>query len=201
MIIGKIQITERWGAFMLPVFLAMMETPQEESLFESIYFGYRKQMYCVAKKVLNNDDLVEDALQNAFLGIAQQITRFQGFTPDEIRAYVLTVAKNAAIQLYSKNRKERNQFISIEEIIQQPSTKDTAREIIVKDKVRGVLAVINTLPSTYRDILLLRYTYNMNSEEIAIVLGKSRGAVRQHMTRARKALRDACKKEGIILED
>lgn len=186
---------------MLSVFLTMMETPQDELLFESIYFGYRKQMYCVAMKVLNDDDLVEDALQNAFLGIAQQITRFRSFAPDEVRAYVLTVAKNAAIQLYSKSRKERNQFISIEELIQQPSTKDTVRDIIAKDSIHRVLVLINKLPCTYRDILLLRYFYNMNNEEIAIAFRKSRGAVRQHMTRARTALKAACKKEGIILED
>lgn len=186
---------------MLSVYLAMMETSQEESMFESIYFGYRKQMYYVAKNILHDDDMVEDALQNAFLGIAQQIMRFQDFTPDEIRAYVLTVAKNAAIQLYTKSQKERNQFISIEEIIEQPSANDTARELIVKDSILGILAVINTLPSTYRDILLFRYTYDMNNEEIAIALRKSRGAVRQHMTRARAALRAACKKEGITLED
>lgn len=186
---------------MIGICLAIMDTAEEESMFESIYYGYRKQMYVVAKNILQDDTLVEDALQNAFLGIAKQITHFQEFTPDQTRAYVLTVAKNAACQLYNRTRKENDWVISFEEIRPQSDKKDIAREIIARDNVRRMLAVILTLPPTYRDILTLRYAFDMKNDEIAVALGKSRGAVRQHMTRARQALKIACQKEGIIFED
>jgi RNA polymerase sigma factor (sigma-70 family) len=158
-------------------------------------------MYAVAKKILQDDIWVEDALQNAFMGIAKQIKRIQEFTPDETRAYVLTVAKNAACKLYNERCKDTEWLISIEEIPAQSDPKDPVKEVITRDHASAVLGVVQTLPPIYRDILTFRYVYNMQVNEIADALGKNKGAVRQYMTRASQSLKAACKKEGIILED
>ena len=158
-------------------------------------------MHRVACAILKDDLLAEDAVQNAFLGIATQISRFHEFTENEIKAYVLTVAKNAALRLYNIEHKLRANEISFEEIAPQPSQADTAREVIANDNTRAIVGAIEVLPSTYKEILLFRYDFNMNNEDIAIVLGKSRENVRQLMRRARVALKAVCKKEGIILED
>ena len=80
---------------MLVMYLLIVETPEERSLFEQIYYTYRKQMFYVANQVLDDEHLAEDALQEAFLGVAKQITLFQNMPHIKIRAYVLTAAKNA----------------------------------------------------------------------------------------------------------
>lgn len=185
---------------MLSICLAIIETDEERSLFESIYHDYGRQMHRVACAILKDDILAEDAVQSAFLGIATQISQFHKFSENEMKAYVLTAAKHAALRLYNIEKKIRTNEISLYQIAPQPDKADTARDVIASDNASAILGAIGALPSTYREILLFRYNFNMNNEDIAIVLGKSRGAVRQLMRRARAALKAQCRKEGIILE-
>ena len=79
----------------LTVYLSMMEIPEEQSLFEQLYYTYRKQMFFVANGILHDEILAEDALQEAFMGIAKQITLFRDIPDSKTKAYVLTAAKNA----------------------------------------------------------------------------------------------------------
>ena len=51
---------------MLMMYLSIVETPEERSLFEQIYYTCRKQMFFVANGILNDEILAEDALQEAF---------------------------------------------------------------------------------------------------------------------------------------
>ena len=90
------------------MYLSIVETAEEQSLFERIYYAYRKQMFFVAKGILNDENLAEDALQEAFLGIAKQINLFRDMPENKIKAYVLTAAKNAAINLCKQEEKIRH---------------------------------------------------------------------------------------------
>ena len=94
---------------MLMMYLSMVETPEERSLFEQIYYTYRKQMFFVANGILDNEILAEDAVQEAFLGIAKQITLFRDMPEQNRKAYVLTAAKNAAINI-GKQEQRINQY-------------------------------------------------------------------------------------------
>jgi RNA polymerase sigma-70 factor (ECF subfamily) len=44
------------------LYLQMLETPEEKSLFEQIYLEYRGLMYHVAYEILHNDQDAEDAV-------------------------------------------------------------------------------------------------------------------------------------------
>ncbi len=78
---------------MLFMYAAMIDDEVDQLRFADIYHGYRKQMLLVAKRVLNNDEDAEDAVQIAFLGIAQRIKSVPSDDPKKLRAYVLTAAK------------------------------------------------------------------------------------------------------------
>ena len=47
------------------LYLQMLETPEEKSLFEQIYLEYRGLMYHVAYEILHNDQDAEDAVHQA----------------------------------------------------------------------------------------------------------------------------------------
>lgn len=49
------------------LYLQMLETPEEKSLFEQIYLEYRGLMYHVAYEILHNDQDAEDAVHQAFV--------------------------------------------------------------------------------------------------------------------------------------
>ena len=57
------------------IYLQMLETPEEKSLFEQIYLEYRGLMYHVAYEILHNEQDAEDAVHQAFVKIAENIKK------------------------------------------------------------------------------------------------------------------------------
>lgn len=186
---------------MLMMCLSIVETSEERSLFEQIYYTYRKQMFFVANGILNDEILAEDALQEAFLGIAKQITLFRGMPENKVKAYVLTAAKNAAINIGKQEQRIRQHHTGFDEAAIVSHQDQVLDEQIFRETYQVLFLVISRLSAFQRDILMLRYSNNMNCAQIAIALGKKPSTVRKELSRARKALRNGCGKEGLDIED
>ena len=157
-------------------------------------------MFYVAKGILDDENLAEDALQEAFLGLAKQITLFQNMADIKVRAYVLTAAKNAAINICKQEEKIRQYHIALDEQI-AVSDEDLLEAQINKEAYQILISEIYKLSAFQRDILLLRYSNHMTCAQIAIALGKKASTVRKELSRARQVLRNRCKKEGLEIED
>ena len=63
------------------LYLQMLETPEEKSLFEQIYLEYRGLMYHVAYEILHNDQDAEDAVHQAFVKTVENIKKIVGVKP------------------------------------------------------------------------------------------------------------------------
>lgn len=189
------------GAYMLLMYLSLVETPEEQSLFEYLYYTYHKQMFFVAKGILNDEILAEDALQEAFMGIAKQITLFRDMPSSKAKAYVLTAAKNAAINVSKQEERFQKNHTVFDDATFASRQDQVLNEQIYRETCQTLRSAISTLPTFQRDILMLRYTNGMNCSQIAIALGKKPSTIRKELSRARKALRNNCKKEGLDIED
>ena len=186
---------------MLMMYLSMVETKEDQSLFETIYYAYRKQMFYVAKRILQDDHLAEDALQEAFLGIAKQITLFRTLPENKTKAYVLTAAKNAAINLGKREQKITQLQVSFEDAVSVSNGDQVLEEQLYQETYGILIAEISKLSSVQQDILLMKYANDLNCAQIAIVLGKKASTVRKELSRARQALKEGCRKEGLEIED
>ena len=186
---------------MLMMYLSIVETPEERSLFEQIYYTYRKQMFFVANGILNDEIWAEDALQEAFLGIAKQITLFRDMPENNMKAYVLTVAKNAAINIGKQEQRFKQHHTIFDEALIASYPDQVLDAQMYRETYQTLFSVISRLSPFQQDILMLRYSNNMNCTQIAIALGKKPSTVRKELSRARKALRNSCKTEGLDIED
>ena len=171
---------------MLLFCLALIETEEEQLTFQYIYENYGKQMKRVAKGILNKPEAVEDALQNAFLGIATSIHRVPTTSESAIRSYVLSAARNAALAVLKEERKW-DACLDITEL-ELPSKSDTFREVLESQNYEKLLALVNRLPLQYREVLLLRYVMALMPREIGAVLHRKTTTVQQQLTRGKQAL-------------
>ncbi len=87
------------------MYLMMIDDPNDRSKFEQIYTQYRKLMYYVAFKILNQEQDAEDAVHTAFLKIAEKIETIEEAVSPRTQSYVCTIAENKAIDLYRLNKK------------------------------------------------------------------------------------------------
>lgn len=177
---------------MLQIYLTLIDTDEEKQKFIVFYEQYRKLMFYIAKEILKEDQLSEDAVQEAFLRIAKNFHKIGAVTSHETKAFAVIVTRNVAIDVYNKEKKtiEINQYLS--ENIETES--DDFTETISYEKLLGCIL---QLPEIYRDILYLNLVYDYQFNEIANLLGISTENVRKRAQRGKKILQEKINEELI----
>ena len=184
---------------MLMMYAAVIDDAEDMLRFERIYYGYRKQMLFVADKVLHNTHEAEDAVQNALLGIARSMKSLPDGDERLVRAYVLTAAKNAALNLRPKNQR-RDLELDIDEL-EFADGDDVFYKVAMSDDRERLMKAIDKLPNMYRDVLLLHCVYGLKASQTAQLLSRKTSTVNQQVTRGRKLLAGLCVQEGMVFDD
>ena len=169
----------------------------EDVAFEETVRTYSGRLLAVTRRILNNDEEARDALQDTFLSAFRAIQHFDGNS--RLSTWLHRIAVNAALmKVRSRKRKAER---SIEELL--PSFRedghhaegfvsweppvDVAMEIAhTRQLVRECIA---ELPEQYRMVLMMRDIEDIDTADIAAMLGVTPNAVKIRLHRARQALR------------
>lgn len=135
--------------------------------------------YCYYK--VKNRDNAEDLTQETFLSFFSQS---DVISHGQQLAYLYTIAKNKCIDFYRHKTSE-----SLDDNVESDDEFDN---VITNIAVRQA---IDTLDSDLAEILLLRFSSELQIGEIAIVLGISRFAVHRKINSALKQLNQILRKE------
>ena len=122
------------------------------------------------------DDIVQEALLRAFIGLSQ-LRDAERFT-----SWLCGIAINLA-KMRLRRRALESQFVVSGGTI-DAATVDSDRELL-----RVVQDAVELLPRGQRDVVLMHYVDDLSCEEIARLLGSTPGAVRARLHRARAQLR------------
>lgn len=171
---------------MLSLYLSMVETEEQRSLVENLYFEYEQLMYRTAFNILHNAQDAEDTVHDAFVRIITNLEKVNGIDPAKRGSYVVIVTRNIAIDLYRRNKKK----IDVDELSEvTPDTEhDVEREVFGKYGCEELNEALSRLPDAQREVLIMRYFHNDSIENISDTLGISSEAVRVRLHRARNAL-------------
>lgn len=166
-----------------------MKSGDEKSLSE-IFTLYYIDLYKYGIKIFDLPDLVKDSIQDVFMRIWEKretigdvqnpkaylisSVRRKLFANKEIRADEISdeLLKNEGKQNFSFST---NEFIEIEEISQQIRN--------------SLVAAINNLPERQRELVFLRFYYNLKYLEIAKIMEVNEQTVRNLMQRTLSNLR------------
>lgn len=108
---------------MLMLYAAVIDDAEDIKKFEKIYYEYREQMFFVANKILRDSYEAEDAVQNALLGIARSIRTLPDDDACLVRAYTLTAAKNAALNMLPEKQR-RDKMLHIDTVDEHNASYD-----------------------------------------------------------------------------
>ena len=178
---------------MLLFFLNTISDDDSKRTFEYYYVTYRRQMFYSAKSVLHNDSDAEDAVHNAFMGIAKHIDVLLSADEDKGRYYCIKAAKNAALNIARKNS-HTSDVLSIEDMY-AVADEQAFESLIDHSEYEDVLDVIRNMDDIYRDVLYLRYVMDMSVKKIANVLDRKEATVKQQLVRGKKMLISALSEE------
>lgn len=132
---------------MLTLYLNTIDYTDDKEKFEKLYIKYRSKMYYVAMSVLHDRYDAEDALHNAFIAVAKNINKIANINSDETTAYLFRTAKNTALNVYSKKKRQAEREILVDNYCDIDNISDG--ELIgeaEKTQFEEVVSCIESLP-------------------------------------------------------
>lgn len=180
---------------MLPILYAdIIDQPDQRQLFEQIYCAHRKEMLLAAQQILLDYHEAEDAVHDAFIGIARNMNTVRRITrPEDLRYYVLRAAKNAALDHAQRPHRKAERPAELSDRIPDSSVWDA---LCAQTDFHRLLEVIAALPVIYREALYYHFVLEFTIGEVAQLLHISPSAAKQRLVRGKKLLLAAWKKEG-----
>ncbi len=183
------------GIILLGFFLLALETEDDRNKFTALYKHYESSMYNIAFSILRDRYLAEDAVHDALLKIINYIPDISDIKCHKTKALIVIIIKSTAIDIY---RKRDKQFTN--EKTEVPEEADTVElpldQVIAYESFNELKMKINNLNKEYLDIVMLKHLYELSNSEIADVLCISGDAVRQRLSRAKKAIRKLIEEEN-----
>ena len=166
-----------------------MALPSKQiSFIEKCYELYEQKMFRVALSVLHDETLAEDAVQEAFLQLIRHKVHFAKADSDDCKRYIITVIRNASINIYNK-RKNESQVVSFTENLEAVCESEAIAPDENTEAESDCDPLINTLPEKYYDVVYCLVVKDYSIAETARKLGITEANVRKRYERAKKMMR------------
>jgi len=157
--------------------------------FDILYQRHSNKVYGKCLSMLNNEAMSKDALQDIFLKVLLNISKFN--FKSKFTTWVYSITYNHCIDVIRKEGKlkfEKEEFKSYTNDIDENDT--FAEEELLKIKVHRLELVLDSIPIKDKAILLMKYQGGMSIKEMCEILNKSESAVKMGIKRAKeKSLR------------
>jgi RNA polymerase sigma factor (sigma-70 family) len=166
--------------------VALIARSDEQALAE-LYDRFGRVAYGLARRILRDESLAEDAVQDAFLTAWR---RADTFMPERAKAstWLLTLVHRRAVDLV--RREDRRRAEPIDDTAEAPAER-TAEEIVwLRFERERVQAALQRLPDQQREALELAYYGGFTQSELAERLGQPIGTIKSRMFSGLGRLRD-----------
>lgn len=154
----------------------------ERAAFEQIYNILADELYSYLRGQCHNETVAEDLLANTFLKAWRSARRYKTGT-NQFRRWIFAIARNELRDHWRNNQR----MLPIVELDLAQEVEDLQPD--PGDVRRIVQQALSVLTEEQRQVVVLRYFSEKSHEEIAALLGKREGAVRQLLLRALRRMR------------
>jgi RNA polymerase sigma-70 factor (ECF subfamily) len=141
----------------------------------------RPKLLNIARKILNDDEEAEDAVQDALLRIWQLHEQLK----PPIDSFAFILLRNICISTLRR----RPSTTAIEDIQLEMTMEEDE-----KQRMEQTMLIVENLPDKQQTILRLRHMEGMEMSEIASLLCTTEAAIRKSLSRARQQVREMFKK-------
>ena len=161
----------------------------DQKAYYEIYKLYSKAMFNICLRILGDQEMAEDVLQEAFVNAFQNLKSYQGKAT--FGAWLKRIVVNKAISVLRKNRLEIVLTDAHPDVVEEDGTNEEELEL----KVERVREAIQRLPNGFRVVFSLYLLEGYDHKEIAEILDISESTSKTQYNRAKKKLREILKEE------
>ncbi|QRG69542.1 sigma-70 family RNA polymerase sigma factor [Brevibacillus choshinensis] len=158
--------------------------PTDDAAFEQIMREYGTRVLRLVTFLVKDQSVAEDLAQDVFVKVYRHLPRFRG--QSSIHTWIYRIAVNeckgylrswAFRKILPRSWIKADFDVSTERVVMEQSERDELVEQVL------------TLPSLYRQVIVLHYYADLSIAEVANVLSVSEGTVRTRLHRARQQLK------------
>jgi RNA polymerase sigma-70 factor (ECF subfamily) len=160
------------------------DSRRKQAAWEALFRQYRRLVYAVALRLVNDPETAEDVVQETFLQVHRYADRFRG--EGSLRAWILTIAANLARRWIVRERaRGRLPSVAVEDPPDPPLASETLERREQGERIRQALA---ELPPAQRLAVTLSCIEGLSGREVARILDCEEGTVWSRVYHAKRQL-------------
>ena len=167
----------------------------DQGAFEVLVERYSALLLLLISRLVRDEDLAHDVLQHVFLQLYRSLPTLR--TGGTLKAWLCQIARHRAID--ELRRRRHLLFSEIEPFPEEGEysflatladpDRQPEEQVELRELRELLLEAIETLPSRYRAVVLMRYAHHLSFREIGQELGIPDSTAKTYFHRARKPLR------------
>jgi RNA polymerase sigma factor (sigma-70 family) len=174
--------------------LVALAARSEQSALAELYDRFGRPAYGLALRILRDEALAEDAVQEAFLALWRTAGRF---VPERGKAstWILTLVHRRAVDIV--RREERRRADALEQAPEPESRGAVDEEAWLRLQRERVQDALRKLPDQQREAIELAYYGGFTQSELAERLGQPLGTIKSRMFGGLARLRELLGEPGM----
>lgn len=173
---------------MISAALAILESEEQRNELSELYEQNIKKLYSIAYSKLHNKEDAEDAIQEAFLAVANNPDVLFSISDEKRVSYINVIVRNISYKIWNKRHKINENEVELNDDIEVPiSTEEIA---LSHYSCKQVLDFIDTLSESSKSALYLKMHFGLKNSDIAKLLGISEEAAKKRILRASNLIKN-----------
>ncbi|HXT36794.1 MAG TPA: sigma-70 family RNA polymerase sigma factor [Chloroflexota bacterium] len=167
---------------------ALRVEPRRDGGLDALYQATHQKLYAYLRSRADGDAEAADLTQQVYL-LALRAWERRPANPAAYVPWLFVIARNAATDL-GRRRRECVSWETLPEALHPRAGENDESRMIRREALASLAELVAALPPAKRELLALRFGADLSYAEIAIVIGKREGAIKQEMSRLLRQLRE-----------
>ena len=171
-----------------------------EDGFEELVRRYQRPIAAYVYRMVGDYDAALDLTQEVFIKVYNSLRRYR--SEFKFSTWIYKIAHNAAVDHLRRHSTREQSLVNQVDGEQYDLPIESGRLSPEQESERAerrleIEAVVQQLPSAYRELIILRHSHDLSYDEIAEVMGLPLGTVKNRLFRAREVMRQQFVQRGI----
>jgi RNA polymerase sigma-70 factor (ECF subfamily) len=168
--------------------------------FEELVRRYQRPISVYVYRMVGDYDAALDLTQEIFIKVYSSLARYR--SEFKFSTWIYKIAHNAAVDHLRRNTVREQSLVNGTEGDQYELPIESGKLNPEQESERAerrfeIETVVRSLPSAYRELIILRHSQDLTYEEIVEVTGLPLGTVKNRLFRARELMRQQFLLRGI----
>lgn len=159
-----------------------------DSAFNKIAVKYQQKIYWHARRMLGNHIDADEVTQEVLIVIYKKLKDFK--FNSALFTWIYRITTTRSLNYIKKRQGKKFLFFLDEEQKDIETNEDIIKHVEDKEKMKGLLNILNKLPVKQREVFALRHFDELSYEEISEITGKSVGGLKANYFHALKKVKE-----------